>query len=70
MTVPDVNAGYQQGGVFYRDGGQWKSVELWVRTSDSEASSDGVDMRLDPIGTAEPPFRDLTIGELTFGVVP
>ena len=42
---------------------------VWLRRY-TEASSDGVDMRLDPIGTAEPPFRDLTIGELTFGVVP
>ena len=70
VTLPDVNARYEKGEVFYRDGEQRKRVDLWVRTSDSEASSDDVDMRLDPIGTTEPPFRDMTIGGLTFGVVP
>ena len=70
VTITDVTAGYMPGSVFYRDGEQWKRGDLTARESDSEASSVDADLRLDPIGTAEPPFRDLTIGGLTFAVNP
>ena len=70
VTITDVNAGYKLGRVFYRDGEQWKIGSLTARETDLQASAVEVDFRFDPIATAPPPFRDLTIGGSTFAVNP
>ena len=70
VVISDINAEFRRGRVFYRDGEEWREGSLWERKPGPEQPAAQSDLRRDPIGTAEPRFRDLTIGELTFAVNP
>ena len=70
VVIADYGEGYRTGNVFYRDGEEWRSGSLRARGSEPGQSTAEPDLRTDPIRMADPPFRDLTIGELTFGVTP
>ena len=70
VVIADDGEGYRTGNVFYRDGEEWRSGSLRARGPEPGQSAAEPDLRTDPIGTADSPFPDLTIGELTFGVNP
>lgn len=70
VLIADINTGYKKGYVFYRDGEEWRRKILSWGHSRSQESATPFDLRRDPIGTADPRFRDLTIGELIFRVDP
>lgn len=70
VVIAEDETGYRSGRVLYRDAEAWRRGSLTTRKSGPEQPEEASDLRSDPIGTADPPFRDLTIGELTFGVNP
>ena len=70
VLIADLNARTRRGYLFYRDGEVWRSRFLWSGHSGEQESATAVDILRDSIGTADPRFRDLTIGELIFRVGP
>ena len=68
VLIEDVGRKSRSGYMFHWDGQEWRTAFLRERKSEPGQPAATFDIRLDPIGTAEPRFRDLTIGEVTFAV--
>ena len=61
---------YMSGYPFHRDGEEWRRRRLSTSHPGQRESAAASDLLRDPIGTADPRFRDLTIGERVFRVTP